>query len=208
MTKRIIGVLLLAAAASFAFAEDGGPASFDVFSLDASKLDVAGAHFSFAAPCRFYVTGVVYDGVVYSAFLEYDGAQTLKVLEAGKGPADPFSSLDLSHAFLVGDKGAVVLRNAIIDGYAYTLDVIQVAKAPAALTLAQLAVSDAPVASVPLKAASGAPAAASTAEVDALKTALAAKEDRLLIEHDTVRNIAYKRCCRLVLVQGKVEVDV
>jgi len=176
MAKRIIGVLLLVAAC--AFAEDVGPASFDMSNLDASKMDLAGARFTFAAPCTFFVTGVVYDGVVYSALLEYDGVKTLKVLEASEGVADAVSSLDLSHAFLASDaKGAVVLRNVVADGYAYALDVTQAAVTPAALTLKMNSVSDSPVSTVKVVPAAGAPA--TSAEVEALKAALAAKDKEI-----------------------------
>jgi hypothetical protein len=90
--------------------------------IDPSKGSLENAEFYFQGPMQIYVTGIEYEGQVYHAILEYDGAGrfNLWIPAEGDGPMGKPQGLDLSDIELIYDPNTFTLtiREIGVDGMA------------------------------------------------------------------------------------------
>lgn len=117
----LVVCLLMLAVGVFAQQTTVNPSQINPSQIDFSKVDLSGVHFYFQGPAQFYVTGLRYNGMVYSAVLDYDGKGTfsVKVPDQVTTAGKPLS-IDLSGITLKLASNGVQLNDIGINGNAYT----------------------------------------------------------------------------------------
>ena len=92
----------------------------DASMIDPARVDLSAASILFHGPVEFYVTGIRYEGMTFTAILEYDGGETVRVRAPEFFYDGLPAAIDLSRvtAELVAD--GIRLNNVVIDNDRYS----------------------------------------------------------------------------------------
>lgn len=121
--KRLFFLVFLVAAAVTGFAQQTAvnPSQINPSQIDFSMVDLSQTKFFFEGPAEFYVTGIRYNGTVYSAILDYNGGGSFSVRSprivttAGKP-----QSIDLSNITMQVAPDGIWLHNNGVDGASFS----------------------------------------------------------------------------------------
>lgn len=120
--KCFVVVALLTAGATAAFAKQVtvNPSNISPSQINLSKVNLSNAQFYFQGPAEFYVTGIGYKGVDYSAVLDYNGKGGFSVKPPNKvTTAGKPVSINLSGVSLQVSSNGIQLKNVGVDGQAF-----------------------------------------------------------------------------------------
>ncbi|TVR51081.1 MAG: hypothetical protein EA426_20290 [Spirochaetaceae bacterium] len=87
----------------------------DTAMIDPARVDLSDASILFHGPVEFYVTGIRYEGLTYTAVLEYDGGDTVRVRVPEYFYEGLPSSIDLSRVTAELIEDGILLNNVVID---------------------------------------------------------------------------------------------
>ncbi len=121
MSRKVVTIAMAFFVACAAFAQITVTLEdVDTAMIDPTRVDLSDASILFHGPVEFYVTGIRYEGLTYTAVLEYDGGDTVRITVPEFFYEGLPSSIDLSGvtAELVAD--GIRLNNVIIDHDRYS----------------------------------------------------------------------------------------